>query len=104
MLNSVVDISLQRPRGIHLLAPFSLRAGKSSVLEALSGVSFPRGSGLTTRCPIQLVMKVSNQPWLPLTFEHPYTVNPSTCCTREVQALFHSCCIICWHGIEGYCD
>ncbi|CAM9724999.1 unnamed protein product [Chrysoparadoxa australica] len=36
-------------------------SGKSSVLEAseaaLSGVQFPRGSGLVTRCPVQLVMK-----------------------------------------------
>ncbi|CAM9383395.1 unnamed protein product, partial [Discosporangium mesarthrocarpum] len=31
--------------------------GKSSVLEALSGVQFPRGSGLVTRCPVQLIMK-----------------------------------------------
>lgn len=31
-------------------------SGKSSVLEALSGVQFPRGSGLVTRCPIQLTM------------------------------------------------
>ena len=32
-------------------------SGKSSVLEALSGIPFPRGSGLVTRCPIRLVMK-----------------------------------------------
>ncbi|CAM9205003.1 unnamed protein product [Choristocarpus tenellus] len=33
--------------------------GKSSVLEALSGIQFPRGSGLVTRCPVQLIMKRS---------------------------------------------
>ena len=33
-------------------------SGKSSVLEAISGVPFPRGSGLVTRCPTQLTMKV----------------------------------------------
>jgi len=33
--------------------------GKSSVLEALSGVPFPRGTGLVTRCPCQLTMKRS---------------------------------------------
>ena len=27
------------------------------VLEALSGIPFPRGSGLVTRCPIRLVMR-----------------------------------------------
>jgi interferon-induced GTP-binding protein Mx1 len=32
-------------------------SGKSSVLEALSGVPFPRGSGLVTRCPVRLSMK-----------------------------------------------
>ncbi|KAJ1461226.1 P-loop containing nucleoside triphosphate hydrolase protein [Pelagophyceae sp. CCMP2097] len=32
-------------------------SGKSSVLEALSGVPFPRGSGLVTRCPVRLVMR-----------------------------------------------
>lgn len=32
-------------------------SGKSSVLEALSGIPFPRGSGLVTRCPIRLVMR-----------------------------------------------
>jgi interferon-induced GTP-binding protein Mx1 len=34
-------------------------SGKSSVLEALSGIPFPRGSGLVTRCPIRLVMRRS---------------------------------------------
>lgn len=32
-------------------------SGKSSVLEALSGIPFPRGTGLVTRCPIRIVMK-----------------------------------------------
>lgn len=32
-------------------------SGKSSVLEALSGVPFPRGSGLVTRCPTRLIMR-----------------------------------------------
>ena len=30
--------------------------GKSSVLEALSGVPFPRGDGLVTRCATELIM------------------------------------------------
>ena len=40
-------------------------SGKSSVLEALSGIPFPRGSGLTTRCPIRLIMRTASegQPW-----------------------------------------
>eukprot|EP00634_Sargassococcus_sp_CCMP2135_P016179 CAMPEP_0198654266 /NCGR_PEP_ID=MMETSP1467-20131203/7603_1 /TAXON_ID=1462469 /ORGANISM="unid. sp., Strain CCMP2135" /LENGTH=129 /DNA_ID=CAMNT_0044390247 /DNA_START=9 /DNA_END=395 /DNA_ORIENTATION=- len=34
-------------------------SGKSSVLEALSGIPFPRGSGLVTRCPCRMVMRKS---------------------------------------------
>ncbi|KAF4079480.1 hypothetical protein AMELA_G00178500 [Ameiurus melas] len=36
-------------------------SGKSSVLEALSGVALPRGSGIMTRCPLELKMKKSRQ-------------------------------------------
>ncbi|XP_062406310.1 interferon-induced GTP-binding protein Mx1-like [Sardina pilchardus] len=32
-------------------------SGKSSVLEALSGVALPRGSGIVTRCPLMLRLK-----------------------------------------------
>lgn len=32
-------------------------SGKSSVLESLSGIPFPRGNGLVTRCATQLTMK-----------------------------------------------
>lgn len=32
-------------------------SGKSSVLEAISGISLPRGSGLVTRCPVRLIMR-----------------------------------------------
>ncbi|XP_033821869.1 interferon-induced GTP-binding protein Mx-like [Periophthalmus magnuspinnatus] len=32
-------------------------SGKSSVLEALSGVALPRGKGIVTRCPLELKMK-----------------------------------------------
>ncbi|NXV76774.1 MX protein, partial [Atlantisia rogersi] len=40
-------------------------SGKSSVLEALSGVSLPRGNGIVTRCPLELKMKriPSTQAW-----------------------------------------
>jgi Dynamin family len=41
-----------------LLPPLVLRAaGKSSVLESISGIPFPRGSGLVTRCATELRMK-----------------------------------------------
>uniref|UniRef100_A0A8C2HBZ1 Myxovirus (influenza virus) resistance G n=1 Tax=Cyprinus carpio TaxID=7962 RepID=A0A8C2HBZ1_CYPCA len=35
-------------------------SGKSSVLEALSGVPLPRGSGIVTRCPLELRLKKVN--------------------------------------------
>jgi interferon-induced GTP-binding protein Mx1 len=34
-------------------------SGKSSVLEAISGIPFPRGSGLVTRCPTMVIMSRS---------------------------------------------
>ncbi|KAJ8246757.1 hypothetical protein GJAV_G00255060 [Gymnothorax javanicus] len=40
-------------------------SGKSSILEALSGVALPRGSGIVTRCPLILKLKrvKKGQPW-----------------------------------------
>ncbi|XP_075398387.1 interferon-induced GTP-binding protein Mx1 [Tenrec ecaudatus] len=40
-------------------------SGKSSVLEALSGVALPRGSGIVTRCPLVLKLKklLHEEPW-----------------------------------------
>lgn len=39
-------------------------SGKSSVLEALSGVALPRGSGIVTRCPLELKMiRSKNDEW-----------------------------------------
>ncbi|XP_071994911.1 interferon-induced GTP-binding protein Mx1-like isoform X2 [Engystomops pustulosus] len=40
-------------------------SGKSSVLEALSGVTLPRGTGIVTRCPLELKLKksVKDSPW-----------------------------------------
>ncbi|NWY57659.1 MX protein, partial [Chionis minor] len=32
-------------------------SGKSSVLEALSGIALPRGNGVVTRCPLELKLK-----------------------------------------------
>ena len=54
-------IDTLRAQGVHEDLPLPQIAvmgdqssGKSSVLEALSGVPFPRGTGLVTRCPTQL--------------------------------------------------
>jgi interferon-induced GTP-binding protein Mx1 len=41
-------------------------SGKSSVLQSLSGIPFPKGTGLVTRCPTQLILTKSakNSPWI----------------------------------------
>ncbi|CAM9632678.1 unnamed protein product [Bubo scandiacus] len=40
-------------------------SGKSSVLEALSGIALPRGNGIVTRCPLELKLRKipDTQPW-----------------------------------------
>ncbi|XP_066516313.1 interferon-induced GTP-binding protein Mx3-like [Hoplias malabaricus] len=38
-------------------------SGKSSVLEALSGVALPRGSGIVTRCPLELKLRKKRGKW-----------------------------------------
>jgi hypothetical protein len=49
---------VERDTSILQIAVFGDRSsGKSSVLEALSGIPFPRGSGLVTRCATRLTMK-----------------------------------------------
>jgi interferon-induced GTP-binding protein Mx len=58
-------------------------SGKSSVLEALSGIPFPRGSGLVTRCPIRMVMKRSRQ-WSALVST---STNPQTTPAKDIEEL-----------------
>lgn len=38
-------------------------AGKSSLVEAVSGLSVPRDAGICTRCPMECVMKKTSGPW-----------------------------------------
>uniref|UniRef100_UPI00358FCA1B interferon-induced GTP-binding protein Mx-like isoform X2 n=1 Tax=Myxine glutinosa TaxID=7769 RepID=UPI00358FCA1B len=38
-------------------------SGKSSVLESLSGVQLPRGTGIVTRCPLALKLKRGGSKW-----------------------------------------
>ncbi len=61
-------------------------SGKSSVLEALSGIPFPRGSGLVTRCPIRMVMKRArhNEPWSAVVST---TTNTSPTVARDIPEL-----------------
>ncbi|KAI9508381.1 P-loop containing nucleoside triphosphate hydrolase protein [Russula earlei] len=41
----------------------SQSAGKSSLIEAISGVSLPRASGTCTRCPTECQLTQSDTPW-----------------------------------------
>lgn len=61
-------------------------SGKSSVLEALSGIPFPRGTGLVTRCPIRMVMKRAraDETWSALVST---SVNTNPVAARDIQEL-----------------
>lgn len=41
----------------------SQSAGKSSLIEAISGVTLPRASGTCTRCPTECILTQSDGPW-----------------------------------------
>eukprot|EP00758_Cryptobia_borreli_P011818 Tbor_TRINITY_DN5693_c1_g1::TRINITY_DN5693_c1_g1_i8::g.9265::m.9265/K14754/MX1; interferon-induced GTP-binding protein Mx1 len=58
-------------------------SGKSSVLEALSGIAFPRGAGLVTRCPTQVNMR-SGSTWK-ATISCPAIPNVRRTLTEEEQ-------------------
>ncbi|XP_004602574.2 interferon-induced GTP-binding protein Mx2 [Sorex araneus] len=70
-------------------------SGKSSVLEALSGVALPRGSGIVTRCP--LVLKLRKLSWgswsgkvtyrdTQLQLQHPAQVEKEICRAQDLMA------------------
>jgi len=64
-------------------------SGKSSVLEALSGIPFPSGAGLVTRCPVRLVLRcaVAGTSWscLVSTTASSQTITPKT--RQELPAI-----------------
>lgn len=41
----------------------SQSAGKSSLIEAISGITLPRAAGTCTRCPTECRLSYSDQPW-----------------------------------------
>ncbi|TFK68463.1 hypothetical protein BDN72DRAFT_769259 [Pluteus cervinus] len=41
----------------------SQSAGKSSLIEAISGITLPRAAGTCTRCPTECRLTYSNEPW-----------------------------------------
>jgi interferon-induced GTP-binding protein Mx1 len=60
LVDTLREIGIQREISLPQIAVMGDQSsGKSSVLEAISGIPFPRGSGLVTRCPTELIMSKS---------------------------------------------
>ncbi|KAF8805202.1 hypothetical protein BYT27DRAFT_7258310 [Phlegmacium glaucopus] len=60
MHNTGVQIDMDLPQ-IAVIGQQS--AGKSSVIEAISGITLPRSSGTCTRCPTECRLSRSQSPW-----------------------------------------
>ncbi|KAJ7064507.1 P-loop containing nucleoside triphosphate hydrolase protein [Mycena amicta] len=58
--NTGVQLDIDLPR---IAVIGSQSAGKSSLIESISGVSLPRASGTCTRCPTECRLSRSNRPW-----------------------------------------
>ncbi|XP_068126850.1 interferon-induced GTP-binding protein Mx2-like isoform X2 [Hyperolius riggenbachi] len=62
LIDSLRALGVEKEVGLPAIAVIGDQSsGKSSVLEALSGVCLPRGSGIVTRCPLELKLKKSIQ-------------------------------------------
>ncbi|XP_032888410.1 interferon-induced GTP-binding protein Mx3-like isoform X1 [Amblyraja radiata] len=58
LIDSLRGFGVDKDLGLPAIAVIGDQSsGKSSVLEALSGVAFPRGSGIVTRCPLELKLR-----------------------------------------------
>ncbi|XP_047438803.1 interferon-induced GTP-binding protein Mx-like isoform X2 [Mugil cephalus] len=58
LIDSLHSLGIEKDLALPAIAVIGDQSsGKSSVLEALSGVALPRGSGIQTRCPLELKMK-----------------------------------------------
>ncbi|KAG7463691.1 hypothetical protein MATL_G00179300 [Megalops atlanticus] len=78
LIDSLRSLGVEKDLALPAIAVIGDQSsGKSSVLEALSGVALPRGSGIVTRCPLVLKLKkVKNgKPWQGvLKFKHTKVV------------------------------
>ncbi|XP_041837169.1 interferon-induced GTP-binding protein Mx-like [Melanotaenia boesemani] len=62
LIDSLRSLGVEKDLALPAIAVIGDQSsGKSSVLEALSGVALPRGSGIVTRCPLELKMKKKNE-------------------------------------------
>ncbi|NWX15494.1 MX protein, partial [Aegotheles bennettii] len=58
LIDSLRALGIEKDLGLPAIAVIGDQSsGKSSVLEALSGVALPRGNGIVTRCPLELKLK-----------------------------------------------
>ncbi|KAK7117632.1 hypothetical protein R3I94_023005 [Phoxinus phoxinus] len=58
LIDTLRSVGIQKDMALPTIAVIGDQSsGKSSVLEALSGVALPRGSGIVTRCPLELRLK-----------------------------------------------
>ncbi|MBN3298265.1 MX protein, partial [Amia calva] len=66
LIDSLRSLGVEKDLALPAIAVIGDQSsGKSSVLEALSGVSLPRGAGIVTRCPLVLKLKKVKvgKPW-----------------------------------------
>ncbi|XP_075053378.1 interferon-induced GTP-binding protein Mx3-like [Mixophyes fleayi] len=66
LIDSLRSLGVEKDLALPAIAVIGDQSsGKSSVLEALSGVTLPRGSGIVTRCPLELklVKSKNNSGW-----------------------------------------
>ncbi|XP_028261295.1 interferon-induced GTP-binding protein Mx-like [Parambassis ranga] len=66
LIDSLRSLGVEKDLALPAIAVIGDQSsGKSSVLEALSGVSLPRGTGIQTRCPLELKMtrKKEGEEW-----------------------------------------
>ncbi|NXQ80571.1 MX protein, partial [Nyctibius grandis] len=66
LIDSLRELGVEKDLALPAIAVIGDQSsGKSSVLEALSGVALPRGNGIVTRCPLELKLKriPASQAW-----------------------------------------
>uniref|UniRef100_A0A8C1MP35 Myxovirus (influenza virus) resistance D n=1 Tax=Cyprinus carpio TaxID=7962 RepID=A0A8C1MP35_CYPCA len=65
LIDSLRSVGIQKDLALPTIVVIGDQSsGKSSVLEALSGVALPRGKGIVTRCPLELrLKKVTGVKW-----------------------------------------
>ncbi|KAF8551404.1 hypothetical protein OG21DRAFT_1478160 [Imleria badia] len=64
LINRLRDTGVQTDIDLPMIAVIgSQSAGKSSLIESISGVTLPRSSGTCTRCPTECKLSHSDSPW-----------------------------------------